>query len=43
MKKYKLDFDDALVISCMKENNIKSLVTYDNHFIKIKEINLIKP
>ena len=43
MKKYKLDFDDSLVISCIKENNIKQLISYDKHFSKIKEISIIKP
>ena len=43
MKKYKLDFDDALVISSMHENGIKDLVSYDNHFKKVKEINIICP
>ncbi len=43
MKKYKLDFDDSLVISCMLENNIKHLVSYDKHFDKVKEIEIIRP
>ena len=43
MKKYRLDFDDALVISCMIENSIKDLISYDKHFTKIKEINVIGP
>ena len=43
MEKYKLDFDDALIISCMAENNIKDLASYDKHFDRVKEINVIKP
>ena len=43
MKKEKLDFDDALVVSCMNEKNIKKLVSYDKHFDKIKHIEIIKP
>ena len=43
MDRYNLDFDDALVVSCMAENKIKDLVTYDKHFNKVKEINIIKP
>ena len=43
MNKEKLDFDDALVLSCMIENGIKDLVSYDKHFDKIKGINIIRP
>ncbi|MBI2670818.1 type II toxin-antitoxin system VapC family toxin [Candidatus Woesearchaeota archaeon] len=43
MKKYRLDFDDALIISCMVENNIKSIISYDKHFIKVKEIDVVEP
>ena len=43
MNKEKLDFDDALVLSCMIENVIKDLVSYDKHFDKIKGINIIRP
>ncbi|MBS3108421.1 type II toxin-antitoxin system VapC family toxin [Candidatus Woesearchaeota archaeon] len=43
MEKYKLDFDDALILSCMVENKIKYLVSYDKHFDKVKEVNVIKP
>ena len=43
MKKYKLDFDDALVISSMIENNLKELVSYDEHFDKIKDIKIVRP
>lgn len=43
MERYKLDFDDALVVSCMKEYGIKNLVSYDQHFEKAKEITVIRP
>jgi predicted nucleic acid-binding protein len=43
MKEYKLDFDDALVVSCMISNKIKKLVSFDKHFDKIKEIERIEP
>lgn len=43
MNKEKLDFDDALVLSCMIEQGIKDLVSYDKHFDKIKGINTIRP
>ena len=41
--KEKLDFDDALVISCMRNNNIKELVSYDKHFDKVKDIKRVEP
>ena len=34
MKKYKLDFDDALVVSIMKSLGIKQLVSFDKDFDK---------
>lgn len=43
MERYKLDFDDSLIISCMLENNIKRLISYDKHFDKVKEIKVIRP
>lgn len=43
MEKYKLDFDDALVISCMRSYDIKNLISYDKDFEKVKELNIIKP
>ncbi|MBI2106568.1 type II toxin-antitoxin system VapC family toxin [Candidatus Woesearchaeota archaeon] len=41
MKNYTLDFDDALVLACMKNNGIKDLVSMDKHFDKIKDISRI--
>ena len=43
MKRYRLDFNDSLIIGCMLENNIKCLVSYDKHFDKVKEIEVIRP
>ncbi len=43
MERHNLDFDDSLVVSCMKGNNIHTLISYDSHFNNIKEINIIKP
>ncbi|HIH17426.1 MAG TPA: type II toxin-antitoxin system VapC family toxin [Nanoarchaeota archaeon] len=43
MKEENLDFDDALVISCMKANNIRDLISFDRHFDKVKEIRRIEP
>ncbi len=42
MQEYKLDFDDALVISCMKSNNINTLVSLDKDFDKVKSIKRIE-
>ena len=41
--KYKLDFDDALIISIMIENNIKELVSFDKDFDRVSIINRIEP
>ena len=38
-----LDFDDGLVIACMKELGIQDIVTYDNHFGALTEITKISP
>ncbi len=32
MDMYNLDFDDALICQCMKEKNLKGLISYDTHF-----------
>ena len=42
MDTYKLDFDDGLVIACMKNNDVKKLVSLDKHFDKVKGIQRIK-
>ncbi len=34
-EKWKLDFDDSLVISCMVNNGIKTLISLDSDFNKI--------
>ena len=34
-EKYKLDFDDSLVVSLMINNDIKGLISFDKHFDKI--------
>ena len=41
MKKSIFDFDDALVLACMKNNNIKKLASMDKHFDKVKWIDII--
>lgn len=43
MKQHNLDFDDALVVSCMLANKIKKLVSFDGDFDKVKEIERIEP
>lgn len=42
-EKNNLDFDDGLVIACMKELGIQDIVTFDNHFDSIQGINKISP
>lgn len=42
MKSDKLDFDDSLVVACMKNYEIKELASLDKHFDKIKWIERIK-
>ena len=40
---FNLDFDDALVVASMRKLGIKNLVSYDHHFKKVNEINLLTP
>lgn len=42
-EKNELDFDDGLVIACMKELGIQYIVTFDNHFDSIEGVNKISP
>ena len=43
MERYKLDFDDALVVSTMKSLGIEKLVSFDKDFDKVKEIQRVEP
>jgi len=43
MDEFQLDFDDSLVLSCMKILEIKKLVSFDRHFDKIPSIQRLKP
>ena len=43
MKKYGLDFDDALVVATMKSSGIKEIMSFDGHFDKINEIKRVEP
>ena len=42
MEDYKLDFDDGLVVACMKNNGITKIASLDKHFDKVKDIQRIK-
>ena len=42
MENNKLDFDDSLVVACMKNYGIKELVSFDKHFDKVMGIERIK-
>ncbi len=42
-EKNNLDFDDGLVIACMKELGIQDIVTFDTHFEDIPGINKLSP
>ena len=43
MSKYNLDFDDALVVSFMKDNHISNLISYDKDFDKVNIIKREEP
>jgi len=43
MDLYDLDFDDALICQCMKEKNLKKLISYDTHFDNMTFIERITP
>ena len=42
-EKHNLDFDDSLVISRIIANDIKTLISFDKHFDKIKSIDRKEP
>ena len=42
MEENKLDFDDSLVVACMKNYGIMELASLDRHFDKVKDIERIK-
>jgi predicted nucleic acid-binding protein len=41
-KAEKLDFNDSLVVACMKSNGIRDLASLDKHFDKVKGIKRIE-
>ncbi len=42
-ERHKLDFDDGLIISCMKSNGITKLISLDKHFDIVQEIKRVEP
>lgn len=42
MESNNLDFDDSLIVACMRSHGIKEIASLDRHFDKIKEIERIK-
>ena len=42
-EKYTLDFDDAFIVSCMINNNIKTLISFDTDFDKVPLIKRQEP
>ncbi|MBI2138433.1 type II toxin-antitoxin system VapC family toxin [Candidatus Woesearchaeota archaeon] len=42
-EKHSLDFDDALIVSCMKCNGISKLMSFDRHFDNIEGIERMEP
>ncbi|MBI3035973.1 type II toxin-antitoxin system VapC family toxin [Candidatus Woesearchaeota archaeon] len=42
IEKEKLDFDDSLVVACMRNYGINDLASLDRHFDKVKNIERIK-
>ena len=42
IEKEKLDFDDSLVVACMRTYGIEKLASLDRHFDKIRNIERIK-
>ncbi len=42
MENNKLDFDDSLVVACMKNYGIKELASFDRHFDKVKGIERVR-
>ena len=42
MENNKLDFDDSLVVACMKNYGIRELASFDRHFDKVKGIERVR-
>lgn len=43
MEEHNLDYDDALTYSCMKNNNIREIISYDSDFDSIPKIKRVEP
>jgi predicted nucleic acid-binding protein len=43
MKRRKLDYDDSYIVSSMKSNSIKTLISFDRHFDRQNEIKRLEP
>ena len=43
MRKHGLDFDDALTLQAMKENQIEEIISYDKDFDKVPSVRRIQP
>ncbi len=43
MKRYELDYEDAVTLQAAISNNCKEILSFDRHFDKIKEIKRIEP
>ncbi len=43
MKTRRLDFDDSYVVSAMKAEGVKTLVSFDRHFDKQVEVKRLEP
>jgi predicted nucleic acid-binding protein len=43
MKRRKLDFDDSYIVSSMKAEDVRTLVSFDRHFDKQSEIERLEP
>ena len=43
MIKYKLDYEDSLILQCAFSTKSKEIVSFDKHFDKVKEIKRIEP
>jgi predicted nucleic acid-binding protein len=43
MKRRRLDYDDSYIVSSMKSDGIKTLVSFDRHFDKQTEIQRLEP
>ena len=43
MKRYKLDFDDSLILQCAQSNSCAALISLDQDFSKVKDFTCLTP